>query len=110
MIRAGECSGFDGRIGLARHRVFLGTSAAFIHCKRSDDSLPPPVHVRRHGHARRLNHVDGLDEDARPELAHLCRLVHGGPVCLSRRNEILHAREGRSPPYSPLAQRWVTAG
>jgi hypothetical protein len=57
MIRAGVCSGFDGRNGLARLRVFLGTSAVFIHCKRSDDSLPPPVHVRRHGHARRLNHV-----------------------------------------------------
>lgn len=27
MIRSGEISGFDGRIGLARHRVFLGTSA-----------------------------------------------------------------------------------
>jgi predicted metal-binding membrane protein len=27
MIRAGECSGFDGRMGLARHRAFLGISA-----------------------------------------------------------------------------------
>ncbi len=27
MIRGGEFSGFDGRMGLARHRVFLGTSA-----------------------------------------------------------------------------------
>jgi predicted metal-binding membrane protein len=27
MIRAGECSGFDGSMGLARHRVFLGVSA-----------------------------------------------------------------------------------
>jgi predicted metal-binding membrane protein len=27
MIRGGEFSGFDGRTGLARHRVFLGTSA-----------------------------------------------------------------------------------
>ena len=27
MIRVGEVFGFDGRVGLARHRVFLGTSA-----------------------------------------------------------------------------------
>jgi predicted metal-binding membrane protein len=27
MIPAGECSGFDGHMGLARHRAFLGTSA-----------------------------------------------------------------------------------
>jgi predicted metal-binding membrane protein len=33
MIRSGEFSGFDGRMELARHRVFLGTSAVlFLTC------------------------------------------------------------------------------
>jgi hypothetical protein len=65
------------RAGIARDRAFLGTSALLFVRECGGDDLLVRIHVRRHADAGRLDHVHGVDEDARADLARRGRLVPG---------------------------------